>query len=96
MKQVPLLINPLFVGLTRPAMIWGVSMEYWGGISMFTLCGYILFLSPVFLLLYLPLHTLGVVACAIDPHIFRLLLKRCDCLPVVNRRLWGCQSYAPY
>ncbi len=96
MQQAPLEMSPLFVGLTRPAMLWGVSMEYLGISAMITLCGYILFLSPLFLLLYIPLHIFGVIVCAIDHHIFRLIYKKTECLPVRNKSLWGCQCYEPY
>ncbi|MDF1796451.1 MAG: VirB3 family type IV secretion system protein [Coxiellaceae bacterium] len=96
MQQAPLTISPLFVGLTRPAMIGGVSMEYLGVSAMVCLCGYILFFSPLFLVLYIPLHLFGVILSAIDHHIFRLLIKKTECPPVRNKSLWRCQCYEPY
>ena len=91
-----LMVNPLFVGLTRPPMMLGVTMDYLGISVMVALCGFILFSTPLCLLAYFPLHGIGVIACAIDPHIFRLLFKKWNCLNVPNKRLWGCQSYEPY
>ncbi len=91
-----LVISPLFVGLTRPAMLLGVTLDYLGIAIMLVLCGFILFSSPVCLLFYLPLHVFGVIALAIDHNIFKLLLKRMQCLNVPNKKHWGCQSYEPY
>lgn len=95
-KEEALTINPLFVGLTRPPMMFGVTMDYLGISVMISLCGFILFSSPLYLLTYLPLHVVGSIACAIDHNIFRLLFKKLDCLNVPNKRLWSCQSYEPY
>lgn len=95
-KEEPLEISLLFVGLTRPAMMFGVTMDYLGISIMLALCGFILFSSPLYLLIYLPLHVVGVIACAIDHNIFRLIFKKLECLNVPNKRIWGCQSYEPY
>lgn len=95
-KEEALAVNPVFVGLTRPPMLLGVTVDYLGISIMIVLCGFILFSSPFYLLIYLPLHVVGVIACAIDHNIFRLLFKKLECLNVPNKRLWGCQSYEPY
>ena len=89
-------ISPIFVGLTRPPMLFGITLDYLGLSMMLVLCGFILASNPFILLLYLPLHVVGAVLCAIDPHIFRLLFKKCDCLNGPNQRFWRCQSYEPY
>ena len=95
-KKEILAINPLFVGLTRPPMMFGVTMEYLGISIMIALCGFILFSSPLYLLTYIPLHIVGVIACAVDHSIFKLLFKKLECLNVPNKRIWDCQSYEPY
>ena len=89
-------ISQLFVGLTRPPMLFGVTMDYLGISIMIALCGFILFSSPLYLLTYLPLHVVGLMACAIDHNMFRLMLKKLECLNVPNKSIWGCQSYEPY
>ncbi len=91
-----LIISTVFVGLTRPVMMFGVTMDYLGISIMITLCGFILFSSFAYLLIYIPLHLIGVIACAVDHNIFRLLVKKLDCLSVPNKKIWGCQSYEPY
>ena len=95
-KEEALDISPLFVGLTRPPMMFGVTMDYLGISVMIALCGFILFSSPLILLTYIPLHVMGVIACAIDHNIFRLIVKKLECLNVPNKRIWGAQSYEPY
>ena len=95
-RETPLDISPIFVGLTRPPMMWGVTLEYMGISVMIAVCGFILFATPFFLLLLIPLHVVGVIACSIDQHIFRLLFTTLHCLNVPNKRIWGCQSYEPY
>ena len=95
-KEESLDISPLFVGLTRPPMMFGVTMDYLGISIMVALCGFILFSSPLYLFLYIPLHVFGAIACAIDPNIFRLIIKNTECLNTPNKKIWGCQSYEPY
>ena len=95
-KEEALDISPLFLGLTRPPMMFGVTLDYLGISVMIALCGFILFSSPLYLLLYMPLHVMGAIACAIDHNIFRLMFKKLECLNVPNKKIWGCQSYEPY
>lgn len=95
-QQELLIVNPVFVGLTRPPMVLGVTMDYLGLTVILSLSSFILFATPWYLLMLLPMHVIGVIACAIDQHIFSLLLKRLSCQNVANKKYWGCQSYAPY
>ena len=95
-KDDRLLISPLFVALTKPAMIMGVTLDYFGICAMIALCGFIVTSSALYLLLYIPLHILGVIGCMIDHNIFRLVMKKSECLPVENKSIWGCQSYEPF
>lgn len=95
-KEESLIVNPLFVGLTRPPMMLGVTLDYFGVSAMLALCGFIAFESLSCLFLFIPLHVFGVIACAIDHNIFGLLFKELECLNVPNKRIWGCQSYEPY
>lgn len=96
MSEEDLVVNKLFVGLTRPPMLWGVTLNYFGIGGMIALCGFVLFSSPLYLLSYLPLHIFGVTACAVDPNIFSLFFCKLNCLNVANHSIWGCQSYEPY
>ena len=90
-----LTISPIFAGLTRPPMLMGVTVDYLSICFMVTVSGFILSNSFRYLLIYIPLHFLGWLACKLDYHIFRLLSKRLECQNIPNKRLWGCQSYEP-
>ena len=91
-----LLVSDLFVALTRPPMIMGVTADYLAVSGMISLCGFILFSSLICLLVYLPLHLIGFFACLYDCNIFRLISKRSMCLNVANKSIWGCQCYEPF
>ena len=88
-------ISPIFVGLTRPPMIMGVTVDYLSVCFMVTISLFILTNSFKYLLAYIPLHFIGWLACQIDHNIFRLLSKLLECQNVPNKRVWGCQSYEP-
>ena len=85
--------SAVYTGLTRPVMLMGITLEYLSVCFMFVVSAFILTNSFRYLLLYIPLHAIGWLACKIDHHIFRLLNKRWECQPIPNKSLWGCQSY---
>ena len=91
-----LTISPIFTGLTRPAMVMGVTLEYMSICAMAALCLFILADSPLYLASYLPLHIFGWLLCKMDPNIFRILMKRADCSYSPNKKIWGCASYEPF
>lgn len=95
-SDVALLMSPLFNGLTRPPMIMGVTMDYLSLCALCALCIFILANSPVYLIIYFPLHLLGWIACKIDHNIFRILLKCADCAYAPNKNIWGCHSYEAF
>lgn len=66
-------IDPLFVGATRPAMKWGVTID--GIIVGFGLVSILLIATgnPFTLLLYAPIHGALYLLCLRDPRIIRLL-----------------------
>lgn len=89
-------INPIFTGLTRPPMIMGVTADYLSICFMIAVSAFIAANSIKYLLIYIPMHAFGWIACKVDHNIFRLLFKKAECLPVPNKKLWGCQSYEPF
>ena len=71
----------LFVGLTRPQMLLGVTYGYAIGNAIVTA---------------VLLHLIGWVACLRDPRFFDLwFVKVQRCPRVRNYRLWRCNSYRP-
>lgn len=96
LKDENLLASPLFVGLTRPAMKFGVTFDYLGISSLVTFCLVIVFNNPLYGILFLPLHGFGVVVCWYDPFALSILKKRIAFNYMPNKKEWGCFSYAPY
>lgn len=89
-------LSPLFVGLTRPAMKFGVTFDYLGVSSLVTLCVVILLNNPLLGIVYIPLHVFGALVCWFDPFAFTILMKRAQFNTMPNKKYWGCFSYAPY
>lgn len=84
----------LFVGLTRPQMLLGVTYGYAIGNAVLTTELFLIFKSVWVLLAAVIVHAIGTAACLRDPHIFELWLtkvRRCPRIP--NYRLWRCNSY---
>ncbi len=94
-------IDPLFIGMTRPPMVIGVPMEFFGinfiifGIGMILLTALsskILFLICV----TLPLHSIGIIATEKDPHWMSVRMTKMNkCPPTRNRTYWKTNSYTP-
>ncbi len=89
-------LDPLFVGLTRPATILGVPysafvIEFIGATLVFLGAG-----NPLYLALVLPVHAVMYLISSNDPGVFGsifLWLKtigRCQ-----NTRFWGAASFSP-
>jgi type IV secretion system protein VirB3 len=91
-----LIINPLFGALTRPAMVAGVTFEYYMLNSMLSMCVFI-GLSPLYGLVFIPLYVFGWVVCRYDTHFFTLCAKRFLSLPnIPNKSLWKVRAYEPF
>jgi type IV secretion system protein VirB3 len=84
----------LFIGLTRPQMLLGVTYSYAVVNAILTTELFLVFKSGWVLLAAVLIHLIGTVACLRDPHIFELWLtkvRRCPRIP--NHRQWRCNSY---
>jgi type IV secretion system protein VirB3 len=93
--------DPLFVGMTRPPIVMGVPMEFFGinfiifGIGMIAFAS--LSAKALFVLLIcLPLHVFGYIATEKEPHWMSIYLtKLTKCGPIQNRGFWKSNSYKP-
>ena len=86
----------LFVGLTRPQMLLGVTYGFMIANAIITTELFLLFKSAWVLLAAIIVHLIGWVACLRDPRIFELwIVKVQRCPRVRNHRLWRCNSYRP-
>lgn len=88
--------DPLFLALTRPAMVGGVTYSF---LVINLLATAILFVwtsSFGALLIGVPVHILGYVACLREPRRFDLWWVRLRyTLPTPTRFFWGGNSYRP-
>jgi type IV secretion system protein VirB3 len=88
--------DPVFLGLTRPAMFCGVTHSFFVINLIVCLIGFLGAHSWLALLVSIPVHGLGYLACLRDPRIFDLVYtKASKCSRCVNRRFWGAISYDP-
>jgi len=93
-----LVVDPVFLGVTRPPMRWGVTY------SALLICGitaiesFLLTRNLLWLLIYVPLHGLCYLVCLYEPRFFDLLLlwgRTCGPGAFGNLRFWGANSYSP-
>lgn len=88
--------DPLFVGLTRPATMWGVPYTAFVAECMATTLLFLAVGNPFYLLLVVPIHGVFYLISSNDPGIFSSLFMglktfgRCR-----NSRFWGAASFSP-
>ena len=86
--------DPLFVALTRPQMLLGVTYGFLVGNAIVTTELFLLFKSAWMLLAAVVIHLIGWIACLNEPRVFDLwLVKVRRCPRVRNYGLWRCNSY---
>jgi type IV secretion system protein VirB3 len=88
--------DPLFVGLTRPATMWGVPYHAFVVEFMATTLIFLAVGNPLYLLLALPIHGVLYLITATDPgainSIFMWMQTMGRCR---NTRFWGSASFSP-
>ena len=97
-STVGLILDPLFVGATRPPMRWGVTYSALLFNMVFTLEAFLLTKNLLALLLCLPIHGVCMLLCARDARYFDLILLWARTrLPALfaNYRVWRASSYSP-
>ncbi|MDP3559113.1 MAG: VirB3 family type IV secretion system protein [Legionellaceae bacterium] len=96
MEAAELMIHPIFGALTRPAMTAGVTFEYHMLNLMASMCVFI-GVSPLYGLMFIPLHVFGWLVCQYDIHFFSICAKRFLRLPQVpNATIWRVRAYEPF
>jgi type IV secretion system protein VirB3 len=89
--------DPLFVGLTRPPMLFGVSYTFAGLNGLIVMLGYIIFTSPKFILFGFFVHMVGYYLCAKEPLFIELfMIKQSKCNRSKNAATFGANSYDPF
>ena len=89
--------DPLFLGLTRPAMFWGVPQPYFVMNGMISMLAFLWSGSFCPILVVAPLvHAAGYVACLRDVRIFEIWVIKARFLRCMNSRYWKARSYDPF
>jgi type IV secretion system protein VirB3 len=97
-RNAGLIADPLFIGATRPSMLWGVT---YSAVMLNAMCIMEIFLltkNLLILLLAAPIHGVCMLLCARDARFFDLvLLWGRTRLPafLANLRFWKASSYSP-
>ncbi len=89
--------EPLFIGATRPAMMFGVTMNFFTANVMISALTYLIAKNPLYLLMIVPLHGIAWGLCKNEPRMLSLVglwaKTKGACF---NRRFWKASSYHPF
>lgn len=88
--------DPVFIALTRPQMMGGVTYSFFVINLILSTEAFLLFRSAWVLALAGAVHLCGVLICLADPRMVDLWLMRARRAPRVrNYGFWRCNSYRP-
>jgi type IV secretion system protein VirB3 len=86
----------LFVGATRPPMMFGVTVEAFLVNGMITAIIFLGVGNPLYLFAGIPIHLLSYLICLNEPRAFKLLGLKMKCMANNrNRNFWKSNSYSP-
>lgn len=95
-EEKELFADPLFVGLTRPTMVLGVTYQAGLFNLMVTVIVFIYTKNPLHLGIAIPIHAVCYAICLNDPRAFELIAlwaqTKAAC---ANRFFWKASSYSP-
>lgn len=97
-RNAGLVRDELFVGVTRPAMRWGVTYVAFIGNVLLTMEAFLLSKNLLSLLIAVPIHGLCAALCLRDPRYFELLvlwLRTTGSQRVRNESSWRAATYSP-
>jgi type IV secretion system protein VirB3 len=89
--------DPLFIGLTRPPMLFGVSYTFAVTNGMLCMLAYIGMSKLIYLAMMFPIHALGYYLCTKEPLFIELFKVRAEkCSRSKNKIYHGANSYDVY
>lgn len=87
--------DPLFVGLTRPTMIFGVSIQYAMLNMMISVTWYIQSSGIEIIFVAAVMHLIGYILCFKEPRFMELYLNKASkCNQCANKSFHGANSYS--
>ncbi|MFK7973824.1 MAG: VirB3 family type IV secretion system protein [Rickettsiaceae bacterium] len=90
-----LFADPLFVGLTRPSMIFGVSIQYAMLNLMVSITLFIQATSIYIIFIAVVMHLIGYLLCFKEPRFMELYLNYTGkCNHCQNKSYYGANSYS--
>lgn len=90
-----LISDPLFIGLTRPTMIFGVSTQLFMLNCMIAMICYIQGAGIKVIFIAGLLHAIGYVLCFKEPRFIELYMNRSQkCSRCLNKSYYGANSYS--
>jgi type IV secretion system protein VirB3 len=88
-------VDPLFVGLTRPTMIFGVSVSYAMLNMMISVVWFINTSSFKIVFIAVVIHFIGYILCFKEPKFMEMILnKNAKCNQCPNKSYYGANSYS--
>jgi type IV secretion system protein VirB3 len=98
-RNAGLVADTLFVGMTRPSTVWGVTYSAMMFNVVVTTESFIVTKNLVWLLAFVPMHGLLYLLCLYEPRFFELLQLWGRTRGVAwlggNLRFWRASSYSP-
>jgi len=94
-----IIADPLFVGVTRPAMAFGVPYAALLANAFVTLELFLVTRNLLALLVALPVHVVAWLCCVVEPRFFELLAVWATVRAHANfrgRKGWDAISYGPF
>ena len=90
--------DPLFLGLTRPAMFLGVTQSFFVINGLLNTILFLALNSFLPLIIFMPLlHGVGYLACLKDPRTFDLwFIYAKNCTRCKNKRFWQANAYEAF
>lgn len=89
-----LVSDPLFVGLTRPTMVFGVSIQYAMLNMMVSLLVFIYYSGILIIFFAGFMHLVGYIACFKEPRFMQIWLNKASkCNKCQNKYFYGANSY---
>lgn len=94
--QEDVYLDDLFVGLTRPATMWGIPYHAFVVEFMATTLIFLAVGNPVYLALAIPIHGILYLLSAHDPGVFNSVFLWMKTIGrSLNTRFWGAASFSP-
>lgn len=89
-------VDPVFLGMTRPPMVMGVTFSFFVINGMATTIAFLALGNLLAFLVGIPVHVIGYLLCLKDPRIFDIWRVRIIKTPITrNKNFWRANSYAP-